>query len=49
MTKKIIGILEQREGKLKKVSFEVLSLVSRLASQLNLNSEAIAIGNEIEI
>jgi electron transfer flavoprotein alpha subunit len=48
MTKKIIGILEQREGKLKKVSFEVLSLVSRLASQLNLNSEAIVIGNEIE-
>jgi electron transfer flavoprotein alpha subunit len=48
MGKKIIGILEQREGKLKKVSFEVLSLVSKLASQLNLNAEAIAIGYEIE-
>jgi electron transfer flavoprotein alpha subunit len=48
MAKKIIGILEQREGKLKKVSFEVLSLVAKLASELNLESEAVAIGNEIE-
>jgi electron transfer flavoprotein alpha subunit len=47
MMNKIIGILEQREGKLKKVSFEVLSLVSQLASELNLESEALTIGNEI--
>jgi electron transfer flavoprotein alpha subunit len=48
MAKKIIGILEQREGKLKKSSFEVLSLVAKLASELSLESEAVAIGNEIE-
>lgn len=48
MPNKILGILEQREGKLKKVSFEVLSVVSNLASQLNLEPEAIIIGNEIE-
>ena len=48
MSKKIIGILEQRDGKLKKASFEVLSLVSKLAAELNLDSEAVAIGNNIE-
>jgi electron transfer flavoprotein alpha subunit len=48
MAKKILGILEQRDGKLKKVSFEVLSIVSKLASELNLECEAVVIGNEIE-
>ncbi|MDR3627729.1 MAG: electron transfer flavoprotein subunit alpha/FixB family protein [Ignavibacteriaceae bacterium] len=48
MAKKIIGILEQREGKLKKSSFEILSLVFKLASELKLDCEAVAIGNEIE-
>ncbi|MCL5028444.1 MAG: electron transfer flavoprotein subunit alpha/FixB family protein [Bacteroidetes bacterium] len=48
MPNKILGILEQREGKLKKVSFEVLSVVSNLASRLNLEPEAIIVGNEIE-
>lgn len=48
MSNKIMGILEQREGKLKKVSFEVLQVVADLASQLNLQPEAVAVGNEIE-
>ncbi len=48
MANKILGILEQREGKLKKVSFEVLSVVEDLAKELNLESEAIVVGNDIE-
>jgi electron transfer flavoprotein alpha subunit len=47
MNRIITGVLEQREGKLKKVSFEVLSFVSKLATELNLDSEAVVIGNEI--
>ncbi len=48
MSNKILGILEHREGKLKKVSFEVLSVVARLASELNLESGAIVVGNNID-
>ncbi len=48
MANKILGILEQREGKLKKVSFEVLSVVADLAEKLNLESEALVVGNEIQ-
>ncbi len=48
MADKIIGILEQREGKLKRVSFEVLNAVAKLSSELGLEPEAIVIGNEIE-
>ncbi len=48
MSNKILGILEQREGRLKKASFEVLQVVSDLASELNLDPVAIVIGDEIE-
>ncbi len=48
MANKIIGILEQRENKLKKTSFEVLSVIAKLAGQLNLQQEAVIIGNEID-
>ena len=48
MADKIIGILEQRDGKLKKVSFEVLTIVSKLSHELNLEPEAVVIGSEIE-
>lgn len=48
MSKKIIGILEQREGKLKKTAFEVCTVLLKLASQLNVEPEVIIIGNEIE-
>ncbi len=47
MAKKILAILEQREGKLKKPSFEVVSTAVKIASELNLEIEAVAIGNEI--
>ncbi len=47
MAKKILAILEQREGKLKKPSFETASTAVRLASELNLEVEVVAVGNEI--
>lgn len=48
MANKILGILEQREGKLKRASFEVVNVVSNLAKSLNLEAEIIVVGNEIE-
>jgi electron transfer flavoprotein alpha subunit len=48
MANKILGILEQREGKLKKVSLEILSITAKLASELNIDAEAVVIGSEIE-
>ncbi len=48
MANKILGILEQREGKLKRASLEVLNVISNLASNLNLQLEAVVIGNEVE-
>ena len=47
MANKILAVLEQREGTLKKVSFEVISLAVKLAKELNLEVEAVAVGNEI--
>lgn len=43
----ILAILEQREGKLKKSAFEAASVAAKLAKDLNLNVQAIAIGSEI--
>ncbi len=48
MPNKIAVILEQRENKIKKASLEAISEASKLASQLNFESEVIAVGNEIE-
>lgn len=47
MAEKILSILEQRDGQLKKVSFEVLSLANRLAKELSCESEALVIGDDI--
>ncbi len=47
MKEKILAVLEQREGQIKKVSYEVLSLANRLSRQLACESEAIIIGDEI--
>jgi electron transfer flavoprotein alpha subunit len=47
MANKILAILEQREGSLKKVSFEVSSLAVKLSKELNAEVEAIAVGFEI--
>ncbi|HEX9252281.1 MAG TPA: electron transfer flavoprotein subunit alpha/FixB family protein [Ignavibacteriaceae bacterium] len=47
MANKILAILEQREGLLKKVSFEAASVASRLAKELNLDVEAVVAGAEV--
>ena len=47
MAKKILAVLEQRDGKLKKPSFEAVSTAIKIASELNLEIEAVAVGNEI--
>jgi electron transfer flavoprotein alpha subunit len=47
MANKILAILEQREGSLKKVSFEAASVASRLAKELNLDVEAVVAGADV--
>lgn len=47
MANKILAILEQREGSLKKVSFEAASVASKLAKGLNLEVEAVVAGSEV--
>ncbi len=48
MANKILIVLEQREGKLKRFSFEAVSTTVKIAADLNLEKEAVVIGNEIE-
>jgi electron transfer flavoprotein alpha subunit len=48
MADKLLAFLEQREGKLKKTAFETVSEASKLSKELNLESEAVIIGNDIE-
>jgi electron transfer flavoprotein alpha subunit len=47
MSNKILAILEQREGLLKKVSFEAASTASKLAKELNLEVEAVVAGADV--
>ena len=47
MANKILAVLEQREGTLKKVSFEAASVASNLAKELNLEVEAVVAGSDI--
>ena len=47
MAKKILAVLEQREGALKKVSFEAASVTAKLAKELNLEAEAVVVGSDI--
>ena len=47
MANKILAILEQREGSLKKVSFEAASTASKLAKELNLEVEAVVAGSDV--
>ena len=47
MANKILAILEQRDGLLKKVSFEAASVASKLAKELNLEVEAVVAGADI--
>jgi len=47
MAKKILAVLEQREGTLKKSSFEVTSLAAKLAVEMDCEAEAVVVGSEI--
>jgi electron transfer flavoprotein alpha subunit len=47
MANKILAVLEQREGSLKKVSFEAASTAVKLAKELNADVEAVAVGLDI--
>jgi len=47
MTNKFLVFVEQRDGEIKKSSFEVLKKGSLLAASMNANIEAVTIGNEI--
>jgi len=48
MAKKILVVLEQREGRLKRSAFEAAGTASKISSDLNLESQAIVIGDEVE-
>ncbi|RPI75967.1 MAG: electron transfer flavoprotein subunit alpha/FixB family protein [Ignavibacteriales bacterium] len=48
MPNKIVAVLEQREGKLKRFAFEAVSVAFKLADELKLEKEAVVVGNEIE-
>ncbi len=47
MVNKVLVVLEQRDGSLKKISFEAAKAGSDLASKLNCDAEAVVVGNEI--
>ncbi|GBD88921.1 acryloyl-CoA reductase electron transfer subunit beta [bacterium BMS3Abin03] len=47
MANKILAVLEQREGQLKRSAFETVGMAAKLASELNLEVEAVVTGNEI--
>ncbi len=47
MANKILAVLEQRDGLLKRSAFETVSAAHKLASELNLEAEAVVVGNEI--
>ncbi len=48
MSKVVLAILEQRENKLKKVSFEVVSFSKNIATKLNTEVVGVVIGNDIQ-
>jgi len=48
MEKKILALLEQRDGQIKKSSFETLAVARHLASSLEMTVDAIVIGDKIE-
>jgi electron transfer flavoprotein alpha subunit len=47
MANKILAVLEQRDGILKRSAFETVSAAYKIASELNLEVEAVVVGNEI--
>ncbi|MGQ9798289.1 MAG: electron transfer flavoprotein subunit alpha/FixB family protein [Ignavibacterium sp.] len=47
MAEKILAVLEQRDNSLKKVSYEVASVVANLSNQLNTATDSVVVGNDI--
>lgn len=47
MANNIIAVLEQRDGTLKKISFETASVAHDLAKKLGVNVQAVVVGSEI--
>ncbi len=47
MGNKILAVLEQREGKLKRSAFEAVSTASKLAKDLSMEAEAVVVGSEV--
>ena len=47
MANKILAVLEQRDGFLKRSAFETVSAAYKIASELNLEAEAVVVGNDI--
>ena len=47
MANKILAILEQREGLLKRSAFEAVTMAKQLAAELNIGAEAVVVGNEV--
>ena len=47
MADKILAVLEQRDGLLKRSAFETVCMAKKIAEDLNLEAEAIVIGDEI--
>ncbi|MGB5847579.1 MAG: electron transfer flavoprotein subunit alpha/FixB family protein [Ignavibacteriaceae bacterium] len=47
MANKILAVLEQRDGILKRSAFETVSAAYKIASELSLEAEAVVVGNEI--
>jgi electron transfer flavoprotein alpha subunit len=47
MANKILAVLEQRDGLLKRSAFETVTAAYKIAAELNLEAEAVVTGNEI--
>ncbi|MEJ2114063.1 MAG: electron transfer flavoprotein subunit alpha/FixB family protein [Flavobacteriaceae bacterium] len=48
MANKILAVLEQREGQIKRFGFEAASTAVNLAKDLNVSADAVVVGNEIK-
>ena len=48
MANKILAVLEQREGLLKKSAFETVYVAANLAVKLKLDAEAVVVGSSVE-
>jgi electron transfer flavoprotein alpha subunit len=47
MAEKILAVIEQREGLLKRSAFETVGMAKKIANDLNLEAEALVVGDEV--